>query len=361
MLEDEASLIASIYETVGMPDNWSEVLERLASRFNGMGGSLFVVTERGTDWIATSATLEIMHEYDAGRWAERNPRVDRLFAKGHRGFINDLDLFTSEEIARTPIYREFLYPRGIGWAGATFAPAPGGGNIVLSIDRKFCEGPHSREELDQLDRLHGHIVRAAWLGAEVRMDRALHTATVLETLGIAAAMVDRQGRVRRVNATFDALAPSLAVRADGRLALADPRTSERLNAALAGVAAGRFAGLSIPVRANAPLVLHILPVAGRAGDIFAGSSAILVAMSVPDGHPMDPGLLQHLFELTPAEARVAAALAGGADVQEIAAIQRIGVETVRTHVKRLLAKTGNARQTDLIRQLAAIAARSPKR
>lgn len=60
------------------------------------------------------------------------------------------------------------------------------------------------------------------------------------------------------------------------------------------------------------------------------------------------------FGLTPAEARVAAQLATGLPISEIA--ERLGVsrETVRTHVKRAFEKTGCRRQTELAALLTAL-------
>lgn len=58
--------------------------------------------------------------------------------------------------------------------------------------------------------------------------------------------------------------------------------------------------------------------------------------------------LQQRFGFTPAEARVAAALAAGASVSEMA--QRLGVQvnTVRSHVKQVLGKTGTVGQVQAV-------------
>ena len=54
---------------------------------------------------------------------------------------------------------------------------------------------------------------------------------------------------------------------------------------------------------------------------------------------------------TPAEARLADALAGGASVREAATKLGVTYETARTHLKRLLSKTGARRQAELVRIL----------
>lgn len=63
---------------------------------------------------------------------------------------------------------------------------------------------------------------------------------------------------------------------------------------------------------------------------------------------LDPGRLQARFGFTPAEARVAVALAAGESRGDMA--QRFGVQlnTVHAHLKQALAKTGCRRQTQLV-------------
>jgi DNA-binding CsgD family transcriptional regulator len=60
-------------------------------------------------------------------------------------------------------------------------------------------------------------------------------------------------------------------------------------------------------------------------------------------------LLQRRHGLTRAEARVATRLAEGMTLPEIGAVLDIRPETVRTHLKRIYAKTGASRQAELVR------------
>jgi DNA-binding CsgD family transcriptional regulator len=62
-------------------------------------------------------------------------------------------------------------------------------------------------------------------------------------------------------------------------------------------------------------------------------------------------LLVEAFELTPAEADLAIDLLAGLSVREIAVASERSIATVRTHLASLLAKTGTARQSELVRLL----------
>jgi DNA-binding CsgD family transcriptional regulator len=61
------------------------------------------------------------------------------------------------------------------------------------------------------------------------------------------------------------------------------------------------------------------------------------------------GLLRDLYGLTPAEAKLAIAVAAGATLREYAERRRISVGTTRYQMKQVLGKTGCRRQTDLVR------------
>ncbi len=75
-------------------------------------------------------------------------------------------------------------------------------------------------------------------------------------------------------------------------------------------------------------------------------------MTLPQAPPVE--LVQSLFDLTPAEARVARSLASGKTVDDIASDGGISPNTIRTHVRGVLEKTGCNRQTDVVALLTAI-------
>jgi DNA-binding CsgD family transcriptional regulator len=62
--------------------------------------------------------------------------------------------------------------------------------------------------------------------------------------------------------------------------------------------------------------------------------------------------LRDLFGFTPAETRIANALLAGERVEDVATRLDVRPDTVRGHIKRMLAKTGTRRQSDLVCRLA---------
>jgi DNA-binding CsgD family transcriptional regulator len=79
---------------------------------------------------------------------------------------------------------------------------------------------------------------------------------------------------------------------------------------------------------------------------------MLVVTPVDRARVASATVLQGLFDLTPAEARVAKDIGEGRSIAEIAAKNGLAVETVRSYLKAVLAKTGLHRQPELVSLLA---------
>ena len=121
--------------------------------------------------------------------------------------------------------------------------------------------------------------------------------------------------------------------------------------------AGSASVRSFPVHdagADAVMVAHVVPIRLSARDIFVRCAAALVLtpVTLPQAPPVE--LVQSLFDLTPAEARIARGLASGKTVEDIATDGGISTHTIRTHVRGVLEKTGCNRQVDIVALLTAI-------
>jgi DNA-binding CsgD family transcriptional regulator len=60
------------------------------------------------------------------------------------------------------------------------------------------------------------------------------------------------------------------------------------------------------------------------------------------------------YGLTPAEARVALATSSGLGIQEAALRLGLSPNTIKTHLRRVFAKTGTVRQSELTRLMTSI-------
>ena len=133
--------------------------------------------------------------------------------------------------------------------------------------------------------------------------------------------------------------------------MTDKSADKLLRDATATIALSNAAVLSFPVRGSqreAKMVAHVIPIRKSAYDIFSRCAAALVMTQValPEAPPVE--LVQSLFDLTLSEAWVARSLAAGKVVDQIALDKGISPNTVRTHVRKVLEKTGCQRQTEVV-------------
>jgi DNA-binding CsgD family transcriptional regulator len=79
----------------------------------------------------------------------------------------------------------------------------------------------------------------------------------------------------------------------------------------------------------------------------------LTPVTLPQAPPVE--LVQSLFDLTPAEARVARDLTTGQTVEEIATSGSVSIATVRSQVRGIMEKIGCRRQAEVVALLSGIA------
>jgi DNA-binding CsgD family transcriptional regulator len=86
-----------------------------------------------------------------------------------------------------------------------------------------------------------------------------------------------------------------------------------------------------------------------------GRAVAIVFVNDPDEKQASPvEVLRALFNLTPAETKLAISLMDGNSLSESADLNQVGRETVRSQIKSIFQKTGTKRQGELIRLLALI-------
>ncbi|MER2253361.1 helix-turn-helix transcriptional regulator [Methylorubrum podarium] len=350
-----AALIDRIYEAAAVPELWREVLIELA-RFAGAPEAVLIVST-GTHYrgfVTTSPEFDALvteHLSFPG-----NVRTERLLELRHPGFCNDLDVVTEEEIATLPLYRDFLIPRGYGAGTATTVMVPSGDSVIVHCERARAEGDFGPQTLAALNGLRPHLARAALLSARLEMERVATTTQTLEALGLPAAVLGQGGRVIGANPSLVAMMPHTLSDQPSRLAAVDPAADRLLREALARSGPGTEAAVhSIPIAAadeRPPVILHLVPIRGAAHDVFVRARFVLIATPVVAQEVPGADVVQGLFDLTPAEARLAALIAAGDAPAPAAAKLGITPNTARSVLKRIFQKTGVSRQAELVGLLA---------
>ena len=189
--------------------------------------------------------------------------------------------------------------------------------------------------------------------------RALRCAVeALGLIGLPAGVLAARGRLLSANRVFGELVHGVADCRGERPVFSDRPTDTLFAAALIELGTARRAGAvrSVPMRARGerpPMILRLISLCAGGEDLFGASSILVVTRVTPPAAP-PAELLQGLFDLTPAEARVASGIGDGRTVEDITESLGLSRETVRSQLKAVLGKTGLGRQADLAALLARV-------
>jgi DNA-binding CsgD family transcriptional regulator len=354
------TLVDRIYECAFAPEHWPGVFDELAKIAGARGGFLFTANRQVINWAASASMQAGMQAFVAGDFYSRTSRPARARASGHAGFVREYDVYTDEELAADPIYRDLLWPAGLGWCAATAISLPTGDELFLSVEREHALGPVEVAAIEQLDALRPHLARSALMAARLQLERARAATATLAAIGLPALVFDPLGRVLVANELAERLSDHMHWRAQDRFALKDSKADALLRGAMETLESeGVESNRSFPVRgpeAEISMIAHVVPIRRSARDLFAQCVGVLILMPAKTPQAPSVELVQSLFDLTAAEARVARSLTMGQTVDEIASEKGVSSHTVRTQVRGVLEKTGSRRQADVIALLGGIGA-----
>jgi DNA-binding CsgD family transcriptional regulator len=358
----DQKLVDDIYECSFAPELWPSVLDKLAQMTDAVGGTFFVASStKVQSWTASEPLRAGIELFARSDLVTRGQRVARLRA-APAGFVLEPELYdTEEEMAADPVYRELLWPAGLGWGTGTAMPLPTGETLCLTLERFRMRGPVDTSAVQRLDMLRPHLARSGLMSARLQLERARIASETLALLGLPALIFDHQGKVLAANKLIEALTDQIRWHAQDRISLKDSSAHALFERAVANLdvegATPVLSFASRGVEANAAMVVHVVPIRGASRDVFQRCAGVLVMMPIafPEAPPVE--LVRSLFDLTPAEARVARSLTTGETVETIASSTGVSRNTVRTQVQGVLEKTGCSRQAEVVALLSGIAVR----
>jgi DNA-binding CsgD family transcriptional regulator len=191
------------------------------------------------------------------------------------------------------------------------------------------------------------------------LERARIASETLAMIGLPALVFDARGKVLAANQLIEALIEHIRWRAEDRVSLKDAPANALFQQAIATLdLESSRPTRSFAVRdvgGAAAMVAHVIPIRRTARDIFVRCAGVLALtpVTLPQAPPVE--LVQSLFDLTPAEARVARDLTTGQTVEEIATSGSVSIATVRSQVRGIMEKIGCRRQAEVVALLSGIA------
>ena len=354
------TLTDKIYEAGIVPGQWQGVLDDLTRISDAYGALMFMVRAGELRWLSSTAAERTVAEYVAEGWARIAGCGLRLFQRQEAAWLRHVDLYLPEEIEGAkadPVFTEFLRPRGLGQGAGTGIWVPTGDRIAVVVERRWERGIPEPELMSQLDSLRPHLARAAFLSARLALERPSTLTRALETVGLPAAVLGPAARLLGANELLEKLMPRVLRERHGQVEIAVPAANALFVTALMTLPRQYDARAirSIPIAARGddpPMIVHLVPMRGHAHDFFLGACCILIVTPVVPAEVPTAELIQGLFDLTPAEARVARAAAASEPTETTAARLGVGAETIYAHSKAILRKTGLRRNIDLAALLA---------
>jgi DNA-binding CsgD family transcriptional regulator len=270
-----------------------------------------------------------------------------------QSIIADQHLFGSErEMLRDPLYAHAGRWGFRWWAGIGFFA--GSALWAVALQRTIREGPFEASELQALGSLPARLTETATLSKAVGQRVLSASTNALDLVRQPAVALDRLGHVIEINSAAAAIfSDELRIR-NRRLFLRDREANSAIETLVDRLRMIRdteaFAVAPIVVKRDVPppLIIRVLPVDAIAGGPFLGARAILVFTDLKIRPGPEPGLLRRAFNLTAAEARLAAVIATGVSPEEAAERLEIARETARKQLKSVFEKTGAHRQGELV-------------
>lgn len=366
-------LIRLAYEAGADPARWAEFLSLYRDEVRSPT-ALIMVHHLGGDPRADIACVQGLdpqwaapyenHYSGLNPWLRHNPMLVAGMAGCGEQVIEDSDL------VKTEFYNDFLRPQDYLYTfGGTIRRDETVVSIITAL-RSSRAGGYGPGEVALLETLLPHLECALKIHTKLAgLDtRVLGATTALDAFPDAVLLLDAAGGLLFMNRAAESL---LKARdglewIGGRLRVAERSAAERLSRLMAsalrtargeGMSPGRRILIPRP-SGGRPYEVMIAPIPKPPGPGSPGEPSLAVFLSDPESQPgSDVDALQQLYRLTPAEARMAAALVRGLSIEESAEQFGVSIHTVRTQVKSILAKTETRRQSELVRLLMSSLAR----
>ena len=368
-------ILASLYEAMLDDAHWPATSALIDEACEIKGNELFVTEGPPDDFKIVLARLyyrgqrheELEREY-VDNYLPRDERIPRYRRLPGGRLFHVTDLYTARELKTSPTYNEIL-PRSDARNSLNVRmDGLNGSRITWIITDPSVSDGWGSAQLKMIERLLPHIrqfvhVRQALVNAEA-LGGSL--TGLLDNTRVGVIHLDRRGTIIAANDR----AHDILRRGDGlldrggflraRLPADDARLKKLLARALPPFGGeGEAVGGSMAARrlpASLRLVLHVNPVTVQHLDISAHRVAALVLLVDPGSRPtIDPELVASALDLTSSESRVAAWLAEGRTVRDIAAATRRKEKSVRWLITQIYDKHGISRQADLVRLVLSLA------
>jgi DNA-binding CsgD family transcriptional regulator/PAS domain-containing protein len=365
--EQLSTLISGIYDAALEPAQRSDVLDRIARFTGGHSSGLLVkhsLTNSDSLYCYLGDDPESLQAY-----SEEYPELEPTESSDPfeaQQVVTTTDLVPYDEFRRGRFYREWAQPQGWVDVASAVIEKSATSSAFLSVVRHEASGMVDDEMRRRMALITPHVRRALLIGKTVNVKKAESAcfADILDGLSAGMILVDAKGRIVHANAAGTAILDDADfLRAiNGRLIASDSAINTAVQDILLAADGGGddavgAKGIALPLTAHTGerYVAHVLPLTSgarrEAGLAYNAVAALFVRKATLKVYsPAE--VIGTMYKLTPTELRVLLAIVDVGGVPEVAAALGVAATTIKTHLGRLFAKTGVARQADLVKLVA---------
>ena len=357
-------LVERIYEAVVEPDAWNDFIAELSEALGGVAVQMSLrlpEMEPTPDAFFRFGLDEAYHAAFVKHALEGLPwgSLDNNLFRGRFGMASEV--ISNDSVTESGFYLDYMKPQGLAaeWPICHVIQSHNGAPIAGIVIYRRDEGRALEPgDFAMLDSLIPHLSRAYAIHAQLIASRHETAALteVIDRLPVGVVLVDAECRAVLMNRSAEQV---LQLRDGfrlerGRPCATDPRESRALHAL---VAAGAEAG----TRSSAGVMSVSRPSGRRSFSVWVGSllaaspenrtdeaTAILFVADPESGDVSTTEVLQHLYQLTGAEADLVRLISAGHSLDEVAQTRGVTMNTVRSQLKQVFCKTDTSRQGELV-------------
>lgn len=361
------ALISTCYDGVLDDARWDQALRDFNQWAGGIG--FHSVTWDRARHCATrdSHSLETppdrIREF-VEKLAPTDPRVALMLRQPVGHALRCHHHLSDRYVARSELYNDFLLPNGVRYTYGLHLDGADGTSELLAILRSPDRPPfEDADTAPELEIITKHLARAARLRAGTRhlQAQAAMGMSVLDQLEMAIVITDETSHAHYLNVAAHqqlGTARNVGIRS-GKFTALLPGDDQAVRRLIENATA------PMPVAGSYRLhgdkqhwVITALPLreSHACAAPWQRPMAMLTVGELDRRVTLGPYTLKVLFGLSPAEARLAQALAEGRELTQYAQDANVAINTARTQLRHIFDKTGCRRQADLLRRLHAIPA-----
>lgn len=355
-LEIFSAAVEAIHGAAAAPQRWPQALAAVMTLLEVKKGALIDVK---AEPLALESICAIGHD-DATQkaYADHYFAIDPTREAGLA--MAPLDVFQCYEVfderarARHE-YFDFARRADIGDVVGLGTPVVAGRRHILSVQRN-ADAPAFDDETKGLLRLIGpHLHRAREVQARLRTAELaqVELEAGLDAVTAPAFIINAKGWIQHLNAAASQFVRENpgGVRLSGALAFVDPGVESLYARALKQAAreGGQCQIIRLDLGQRDKTELVIAPLQPRPGVTWTEPLVLVVVAQASMDAEGIAWRLRELYGLSATEARVAAAIATGHTVEQIAGANGVKEVTLRTQLRAIFQKTGASRQVDLVR------------